>query len=612
MVTRQNHYIFDLYTTCRSLGIRRISLFTLFFAAAIYIFAGQLHSSGIFPATIRQSAPYQIVISPNAAPEEKEAAGIMQRYLDSITGEKPPIVMDNAPQKNNEIIIGNNRHLDKIDNTIKNTRLNEDGFVIKSNGAAVILWSKKPKACVYAAYHFLENYLGCRKYSRYVTVIPKKSRITVTAFTDVENPVITYREIYYNEMYDKEYRDWHKLDFFDVGAQSQWGLWGHTMHQLVPVDPYFKTNPEFFALRNNKRIDNGQLCLSNQALADTVIMKLKRLMATKPNAVYWSISPNDNNNYCQCENCRKIDQQEGNPTGAALTFINKIAAAFPDKKFVMLAYKYTFYPPKNLKPLPNVIIEICPIDLLRNLPVTSNANATAGDVQRAVNEWRQKTDNLMVWDYITNYGNFLCPYPNFHILQPNIQYFVDNGVKMFFMEGTNVPVAEFSEVKSYLLAKLLWNPKLNYDALLTDFTNGYYGNGGKYIKTLINSMTENLLSSKTRLLIGDNPVVHMRGYLEPDRLNNYYTLLAQAENAVKGSPDIVKRIGRIKLYLDYAVLEEAKKNKQSNISARAVNFASSTQDVNQLLNNFVSSCKQYGVTKLKEAGVTPDEYKKSF
>jgi chromatin segregation and condensation protein Rec8/ScpA/Scc1 (kleisin family) len=125
-------------------------------------------------------------------------------------------------------------------------------------------------------------------------------------------------------------------------------------------------------------------------------------------------------------------------------------------------------------------------------------------------------------------------------------------------------------------------------------------------------MTENLLSSKTRLLIGDNPVVHIRGYLEPDRLNNYYSLIAQAENAVKGSPDIVKRIRKIRLYLDYAVLEQARKNKQPNVSARAVNFATSTQDVNQILNNFLSNCKQYGVTRLMEGGLTPEEYKKSF
>ena len=49
--------------------------------------------------------------------------------------------------------------------------------------------------------------------------------------------------------------------------------------------------------------------------------------------------------------------------------------------------------------------------------------------------------------------------------QPNIRFFVDHGVRRHFQQTNTGPGHEFSELKSYLLARLLWDPETDADAV---------------------------------------------------------------------------------------------------------------------------------------------------
>ena len=105
---------------------------------------------------------------------------------------------------------------------------------------------------------------------------------------------------------------------------------------------------EYYALRNGKRIPT-QLCLTNPDVLKITIDNLRRKMAANPGAVYWSVSQNDNRQYCTCPKCRAIDEREGSPSGSIIDFVNKVADEFPDRMISTLAYEYS-RAPKNLKP----------------------------------------------------------------------------------------------------------------------------------------------------------------------------------------------------------------------------------------------------------------------
>ena len=54
---------------------------------------------------------------------------------------------------------------------------------------------------------------------------------------------------------------------------------------------------------------------------------------------------------------------------------------------------------------------------------------------------------------------------------------------------------EMSELRAYLISKLLWNPEADADAIIDDFVNGYYGNAGPYIRQYIDTMRYALIES---------------------------------------------------------------------------------------------------------------------
>jgi hypothetical protein len=75
-----------------------------------------------------------------------------------------------------------------------------------------------------------------------------------------------------------------------------------------------------------------------------------------------------------------------------------------------------------------------------------------------------------------------------------MRLFANSNVKGILEEGNfNSKSGEFGELKAYLLAKLMWNPKMSYDeynGYINDFLEGYYGPGWKNIRTYIDQLEE--------------------------------------------------------------------------------------------------------------------------
>ena len=108
-------------------------------------------------------------------------------------------------------------------------------------------------------------------------------------------------------------------------------------------------------------------------------------------------------------------------------FVNEVAKEFPDKMISTLAYQYTRKPCVT-KPLDNVLITLCSIECDRSAPIEEKCTDFAEDLMG----WKELSDNIRIWDYTTQFTNFLAPFPNIHTLQPNIQFFRDNHAKWIF------------------------------------------------------------------------------------------------------------------------------------------------------------------------------------
>lgn len=543
---------------------------------------------------------YRIVVAADADSLTRLAAKRFQDYFRQISQAELPIVTDTAAE-GREIVFAAD--------TSKLADLGDDGFVIFTDSNRIHIQGGTSRGVLNGMYTLLENYLGCRKYSAAVEVIPQLDKVTLPAsIRDRQVPVITFRDAHYRGTNDQGYIDWHKLSHDTTGNKPDWGFWCHSFGTLLPADPYFKTHPEYFALVGGKRATT-QPCLSQPAVLEIMCDNLAKAMAAKPEAKYWSVSSNDNFGYCQCPLCAEVDSIEGSPTGSVIRFVNAVAERFPDKVISTLAYQYSRAAPKVTKPRENVNIMFCNIECNRSEPIATDS--TSASFRRDMEAWARLTDNILVWDYVIQFKNLVSPFPNFHTLQPNIQYFVDNHVVAMFEQGNREVGGEFAALRAYLIAKLLWNPAADADSLMNDFLNGYYGPAGVHIKEYINLITQNLVQSGKPLSIFGAPTDGADSYLSPENLAIYEGCFDRAEAAVANRPEYLERVRIARQPLRYAELEQTKLDPYGPHGIY-IRTADSTWETNpeytQKLEDFIALCKKEGVTRLSEWHTTPDEY----
>ncbi len=544
------------------------------------------------------ASAYQLIVADEAAKEELRAAEELQYYLEKISGVQLPIVRH--PEKEEEPAIW-------VGTAGEGEALPEHQIQIREQNGDLLIRGGGPRAVLYAAYTFLEEMLGCRFYSPEIEKIPQLSTLTLPKELDYAYiPPITTRtvhsQLYYNNprFADKRKVTYEAFPTYVPEARV------HTFHRFVPEAKYYEDHPEYYALRNGRRIPT-QLCLTNPEVLELVKDTVAALLTQYPEAEVISVSQDDNQQYCQCAACAAVDEREGSPSGTMVAFVNEVAAAFPDKTISTLAYQYTRQAPRQLKPAENVLITLCSIECDRSGPIAEKCRPFAEDLIA----WGQKTDKVRIWDYTTQFTNFLAPFPNLRTLQPNIQLFAGNNAEWVFEQHSHQP-SELFELRSYLTAKLLWNPQADFDALLQDFLDGYYEEAGPYIGKYITTVHDALAADPDFFLFlyGD-PSQAFDSFLKPSLLKQYDEWMDAAEAAVAGKPEVLNRVKTARLSIDYAILEASRQQRSGEfalVTKGTDGQLTTPESLNRRLNNFRETTARAGITAMNEMGYSVEEY----
>ena len=457
--------------------------------------------------TMEITEDYVIVTGKNASASEKNAADKLRQYLYEISGIELEIVTDSEEKSSYEIIVGETtREGDSY--TIDRENLGDDGVVIKTVGDSIVLSGAKQRGAIYAVYTFLEEYFGCRWFTHNLTVIPKAEKLSIPKVIDYTHvPAITFRETdWISPAMSNEYKAANMLNDNVYGVISEEygsgisyaGSFCHTMAYLI--DPnLFETEPELFAYGvKTKARTIDQPCLTNPRTLELAIQGVRKWLSENPEAKIVSVTQNDNQNYCVCENCKKVDKEEGSQAGTMLRFVNAIAdnikEDYPDVMVDTFAYQYTRKPPKITVPRDNVIVRLCSIECKFSTPLDSGVCKENDNFVEDIKKWSELCDNLFIWDYTTNYAHYLAPFGNFDVLQANMQFFAENNVIGVYEEGNYTAYesdGEFAELRCYLLAKLMWDPYCDIDEAMYEFCEAYYGDGAQGIIDFINFIDEN-------------------------------------------------------------------------------------------------------------------------
>ena len=182
-----------------------------------------------------------------------------------------------------------------------------------------------------------------------------------------------------------------------------------------------------------------------------------------------------------------------------------------------------------------MVPRLCTIECDFSLPLNVSPYAQNVKFVEDIKGWSAMTDKLYVWDYTTNFAHYIGPHPNFGCLQGNVKFFRDNSVVGLFEQGAyQAPHAEFAELRAWVLAKLLWNPDQDIEALYADFFNGYYGPATKVVRTYFDELQALAQPTEHILRIGSS--MNSKWYTD-EFFDRAAKLWDQAERLVENDPN---------------------------------------------------------------------------
>ena len=551
---------------------------------------------------VRGRATVRVVVAPGASETERFAAQELALFLHIVTGAAFPISED-LGAAGSRLLVGLSAARAAAPDLVGSTLAPEE-IIVRSAGSDLVLAGGSPRGTLYAVYAFLEDIVGCRWWTSTASRMPWKPSLSIPTVSLRYNPPLEYREPYWYVAFDEAWAARNKANGTRAGGDALRGGrqlyegFVHTFYGLIPPGKYFAAHPEWFSEIDGKRTsENAQLCLTNEEMRLELVRNLKERLRANPEATIASVSQNDCFGNCTCPKCRAIDEEEGGPAGSLLRFVNAVAAdiepEFPGLAVDTLAYQYTRQPPRLVRPRPSVIVRLCSIECSFGRPLDDPRNKAFFD---DLDGWSKIAGRLYIWDYTTNFSHYVQPHPNYGVLAPNIRLFVDRNVRGVFEQGAYQSWgSEMAELRAWMLAKLLWDPKLDEGKLREEFLAGYYGPAAGPMDDYLEGL-ERALSEAGDALGCYSPADAK--FLSFETLTRAWKTLESARRKVRRSAEYGRRVKRASLPVAYSVLTRWEALKEE--AKRAAKTWPWPETRPAFLDWFLQAARQESITMISE------------
>ena len=512
-----------------------------------------------------------VVVAADATSSERYAADELVRFLRQVTGADIPLAHEVQPNVPN-LFVGP-KAAKRADPAFSAAELGTDGIAIRTVGKDLVLAGGEPRGSLYAVYTFLEDQAGCRWWTPSVSTIPRRPTLTVGDLDVCYVPVLEYRDMQFrvngdwsarNKVngYEQKLEDRHGGRKFNYIAHNKWS--SHTFWTVLPPEIYFREHPEYYSLIDGERVHKvprnrgTSLCLTSEAVRREFVQNSKLALNWHPWADLYSISQIDEGgepNRCQCASCVAVERDD-NPSGLIMQFVNAVAAElkqdFPHVTFDTLAYHYSQAPPRKTLPRDDVIVRLSTIGCSFNALFSQarDDNPRHNQFRDDLVGWSRMSSRLYVWDYAVNFTYHLLPHPNLRSIGPNIRYLVEHNVKGLF-EESGTPVAEMEELRAWLLARLMWDPAQDTQALIEEFCRGYYGAAGPELVAYLDVTHDAVAAAGDYLGLSSPPDA---AFLSFDTLSGAWAHLQRAADLVNADPALSARVEKARIPVLYVFL----------------------------------------------------------
>lgn len=456
-------------------------------------------------ALVRNGRPEGSIVVPKEASEQiHRSALLLQEYVKRSTGAVVPITTEAGE--------GVALHLGQTalakGETLSEEALGRDGFILKRVDAEnFLILGANDWGTEFGAYDFLEKFLGVRWLAAtdLFTEVPTHETLLLPEGSVIEKPVYLHREFFPINI-ESDSKDpqvtkplwYHGHDEAVRSGMPLWyhtnDLWGrfnrlragidfhHHMRELLPPSKYVKSHPEFFPVFEGKRVippdDRAfqwQPNFSAPGIVEAAANEIIAYFEAHPAKESYSLGVNDSMRFDGSPESKARRSGRVNSIGLEdisddyFEWTNDVAdlvnRKFPDKKFGVLAYLQVLEPPTRVKVGPSIV------------PFITYENTRWFDpeyrerMQKVTRNWAEVSSQLGWYDYA--YGShYLIPRFFPHAEKEALVWGAANKVKYYFAE---VIPAWGEGPNLWVLAKLLWNPHQDVDALLDQWYHAAVG-----------------------------------------------------------------------------------------------------------------------------------------
>ena len=420
-------------------------------------------------------------------------------------------------------------------------------------------------------------------------IYPALEKVSLTGYNVCDAPKLPIRTGFYG--HGRRYPATSRAAAVRFGrfngmGSSYRGWFNHSSAQFIG-DRYFDTHPEYYAMLDGKRRRPGtgrarwKICHSNRELPAL----FAKIGMNHPDARdFFPVSPNDGENYCECNECIALDggqlarydnlDDTRCVSGRVFTFAQRTAEELDKlnakQKIAVYAYSLHTDPPANLPKLnKRIIVAICK---------GINWNIVPKDKEkfdRLIALWSSKASCILLRDY-PNCGRSMSVFS-----YPEL---VDRTIKQLYRTVKN-----FSGIDScgddsrdyslcgptrFVRARLSWDPEQPLDKLLDEYYLSGFPGSHRYMREYFEYFERRLIE------------IHSKGKNQfPGKLLTTVKLM---------SPQAITAGRRI--------LEQARRAAKDNAELQRINFIAIGLDAAEVDGNYFRSLIACGAIH----GITPD------
>ena len=533
------------------------------FFCTLALFVATTTSFALFGANARaaveiaRNGQTQAVIVDNGF---KASATSLQEYLKKITGAEPRIMTSESavPAGAPRIVL---QKVARITGSSTGATASQ-AYRIQTEGNALRLSGASDKAVDYAVWGLLEDHLGCHFYTartqfmKYLgpdlEVVPSQPTVSLDKINDFQEPAFASR----GYVWLNPAPDWRHKN--RQGGYPEDPVTGnHNFYSFLPPATYFSPHPEWYPLgRDGKRKpqDAMGLCATNEALAQEMAKRVGEKMAIwKDPEQPIAVGQGDGFSACYCPVCRALVKEQKSEAAPYILLLNRVldltAMEYPRHQIVTFSYFDTLKVPTTLKPHPRLWINVVTSSLSQN---------TAGDQFNSIEEvpanryyrdavagWpRVAPGRVTVWHWNNpDPGNELSSWPNLYSFIQDIRFYQRSGIAgVNPQNGTNGSGGwSLAELRSWVWAHMMWNPKQDEDKLIRQFIGDYYGPRAaphvyEYVRTLETWRKEANYGTSTVRWSNWPETLRLKMY-PPSTVARLEAIMDRAETAAAGEKD---------------------------------------------------------------------------